>query len=45
MKKIFSVIFLAALALTALAQKQFSAAGFYSLPNSGREVYSFNGPD
>lgn len=42
MKKIFSVIFLAALALTALAQKQFSAAGFYSLPNSGREVYSFN---
>ncbi|MDR2937829.1 MAG: glycoside hydrolase family 2 [Prevotellaceae bacterium] len=42
MKKTFATLLFTALALAALAQQNFSAAGFYPLPNSGREVYSFN---
>ena len=45
MKKTLLLAVFAILALfahCALAQNNFSAAGFYQLPNSGREVYSFN---
>jgi len=42
MKKLLTTFLFTAFAFASLAQNNFSAAGFYQLPNSGREVYSFN---
>lgn len=37
-----TLLLLAAAPVRVPAQREFSAAGFYALPGSGREVYSFN---
>lgn len=41
-KNLILILFIYAFSLSAHEMPKFSTAGFYELPNTGREVYSMN---